>query len=192
MSGLYRSHHDSATLNGSDHNAKGYDVGDEQLSMDLGVEQTAWGKWVDPERHATQVRKFLDLAGLDDLPPELWPEDSPELQRLNDICRRLFPDSETPYLPNNQDGTDSFICFFGACFVKYMDGEWIDHTEYGPDGSFYSEGVNPALRYIDYDGDEDETTVFEYIDMMVDHNISYGDGFIHITADLRRKYYNLM
>ncbi|MFB8279553.1 hypothetical protein [Nocardia colli] len=165
---------------------------DEQLTMDLGVERTEWGKWADPERRAAQLRKFLDHAGLDSLPTDLWPEDSPELQRLNDLCRELFPDPETPYRPENQDMTDAFICFFGACFVKYMEGEWVDHTKYGSDKSFYSGGVNPALRYIDYDGDEDESTIFEYIDSMVDHNIEYGDGFIHITADLRRKYYNLM
>ncbi|MFI6997040.1 hypothetical protein [Nocardia sp. NPDC050175] len=165
---------------------------DEQLTMDLGVERTDWGKWVAPERQAVQVRKFLEYAGLDALPPKLWPEDSPELQRLNDTCRELFPDSDMPYRPENQDMTDAFICFFGECFVRYVDGEWVDHTEYGTDKSFYDGGVNPALRYVDYDGDEDESTVFDYVDSMIDHNIEYGDGFIHITADLRRKYYNLM
>ncbi|MEU1547450.1 hypothetical protein [Nocardia sp. NPDC005745] len=167
---------------------------DEQLTMDLGVpvEQTEWGKWVDPDRRAAQVRKFLNHAGLQRLPSKLWPEDSPDLDRLNDVCRELFPDPDTPYLPENQDMTDAFICFLGACFEKYVDGEWVDHTEYGHDKSFYGGGVNPALRWVDYDGDEDECTVFDYIDSMIHHNMEYGDGFIHITADLRRKYYNLM
>ncbi|WP_433711730.1 hypothetical protein ACQP2U_36645 [Nocardia sp. CA-084685] len=165
---------------------------DEQLGLDFEVEQTPWGKWVDPDRRAAQVRKFLLHAGVDRLPPKLWPADSPDLHRLNDICRELFPDSDTPYLPENQDMTDAFICFIGACFEKYVDGEWVDHTAYGPDKSFYDGGVNPALRYVDYDGDDDESSVFEYIDSMIHHNVEYGDGFIHITDDLRRKYYNLM
>lgn len=167
---------------------------DEQLGMDLGVkvERTEWGKWIDPDRQAAQVKKFLGHVGLDRLPSTFWPADSPDLHRLNDVCRELFPDSDIPYRPENQDMTDAFICFLGACFSKYVGGEWVDHSASGPDKSFYDGGVNPALRWVDYDGDEDERTVFDYLDSMIDHNIEYGDGFIHITDDLRRKYFNLM
>ncbi|MFD4403866.1 hypothetical protein ACFWPH_14015 [Nocardia sp. NPDC058499] len=169
-------------------------VGDNQLSMDLGVsvEQTEWGKWVDPDRRAAQVQKFLNYAGLQRMPSKLWPEDSSDLHHLNDVCRELFPDSDTPYRAENQDMTDAFICFLGACFEKYVEGKWVDHTEHGHDKSFYDGGVNPALHWVDYDGDEDECTVFDYIDSMVEHNLEHGDGFVHITADLRRKYYSLM
>ncbi|WP_280426389.1 hypothetical protein [Nocardia carnea] len=169
-------------------------AGENQLTMDFGeaIERTHWGKWVDPDRHAAQVQKFLNHAGLQRMPSKLWPENSPDLHQINNVCRGLFPDSDTPYRPENQDMTDTFICFLGACFKKYVDGAWVDHTEYGHDKSFYHGGLNPALRWIDYDGDEDECTVFDYIDSMIDHNLKCGDGFIHITDDLRRKYYNLM
>ncbi|MET8873104.1 hypothetical protein [Nocardia sp. NPDC004604] len=47
---------------------------DDRLSMDLGVpaERTEWAKWVDPDRRAAQVRKFLEQIGFPDRPLTPW------------------------------------------------------------------------------------------------------------------------
>lgn len=45
----------------------------DQLGLDFDVEQTEWGKWVDPDRRSAQVRKFLDYAGFQHIPSKPWP-----------------------------------------------------------------------------------------------------------------------
>src|SRR5690606_8122887 len=75
----------------------------DQLGLDFDVEQTAWGRWVDPDRRAAQVRKFLDRAGLEDIPPAPWPEGSPEVKRLDSLLAELFPDMSTAMASENGD-----------------------------------------------------------------------------------------
>ncbi|WP_433662468.1 hypothetical protein ACQPW1_10130 [Nocardia sp. CA-128927] len=119
---------------------------DEQLTMDLGVERTEWGKWVDPERHKVQARKFMDHAGISDFPSEPWPEDSAEVKRLDPIVAELFPDLATAMLPENADKADAFICFIGECFIRFTGAQWRDAPWFGREYSFYDH-VNPALQY---------------------------------------------
>src|SRR6478735_3298262 len=84
---------------------------DEQLGLDLGVpvEQTEWGKWVDPHRRKEQVRRFLDRAGLRTIPAKAWPEGAPELTQLDGVVAELFPDLATAMAPENADMADAFI-----------------------------------------------------------------------------------
>ncbi|WP_194836090.1 hypothetical protein [Nocardia sp. XZ_19_369] len=131
------------------------DVGnDEQLSMDLGVpvEKTGWNKWVDPKRHAGQVRKFLDRAGLPALPEEPWDFESHEACEINDMIRTILPDLESVSQPENADIVDQLVCFAGECFIQYLDARWIDLTNI-PLGyndsksvSIY-DGIKPGLAF---------------------------------------------
>lgn len=128
---------------------------EEQLGLDFHVERTAWGKWVDPERRAAQVRKFMEYAGLQKIPAQPWPEDSAEVGRLNLVVAGLFPDLTTAMAPENADMADAFICFMGDCFIVYADAKWIDEEWSGREYSFYDH-VNPALLF-DTDDEDVET-----------------------------------
>ncbi|MBF6131142.1 hypothetical protein [Nocardia brasiliensis] len=129
-------------------------MGDEQLSMDLGVEQTAWGKWVDSERRRAQAQKFMDYAGISEIPSEPWPEDSPEIERLDRIVAELFPDLSTAMAPETADMADAFICFMGECFAIFTGAQWRDAPWFGREYSFYDD-INPALEYGFADADAD-------------------------------------
>ncbi|WP_280502638.1 hypothetical protein [Nocardia farcinica] len=158
---------------------------DEQLVMDLGVpvERTAWGKWVDPERHRSQMQTFMEYAGLQRLPPEPWPEDSEEVRRLNSIVAGLFPELNTAMSPERADISDAFICFVGACFIEFAGAEWVDYEWFGGQNSFYDH-VNPALRFDT--PDEDEFTIWGLMDDMIDYNREDHEGmFSYIAAALR-------
>ncbi|MEV0295634.1 hypothetical protein [Nocardia sp. NPDC050710] len=158
---------------------------DDQLSMDLGVEveQTAWGKWVDPDRRAAQVRKFLDYAGLQGIPSKPWPEGSPDVKRLDPVIAKLFPDMDTAMASENEDMADAFICFVGECFVRFVGAEWFDYEWLGRENSFYDD-VNPAVRCDTYDGDE--MTMWSLMEDIITYD---PDGYIgmfsYLAAALR-------
>lgn len=158
---------------------------DEQLIIDLGVpvEQTEWGKWVDPDRRKAQVRKFMERAGISRFPSEPWPEGSAEVKRLDPIVAELFPDMATAMAPEKADMADAFICFVGECFIRFAGAEWTDFEWFGRENSFYDH-VNPSLR-CDTE-DEDEFTVWGLMDDMIDYNREDYDGmFSYIAAALR-------
>jgi hypothetical protein len=130
--GSLLSDHARATLTCSDHDEKEPGVGnDEQLTMDLGVpvEQTEWGKWVDPARRLVQVRKLLDRAELPALPPEPWDFESDEAVQISDMIAEIFPNLEAVTIPANVDNVDQLVCFIGEWFIQYVDARWIDLTE---------------------------------------------------------------
>ncbi|MEU2033271.1 hypothetical protein [Nocardia amamiensis] len=160
---------------------------DEQLIMDLGVpvEQTEWGKWVDPARRKAQARKFMDYAGIREIPSEPWPEDSAEVKRLNPIVAELFPDMATAMAPENADMADAFICFIGECFIEFAGAEWIEYEWPGREYTFY-EGINPALRF-DTD-DEDEITAWYLVDSMIGYNPEDHEGMFSDMAAAIREY----
>ncbi|MEV6321909.1 hypothetical protein AB0M45_12040 [Nocardia sp. NPDC051787] len=160
---------------------------DEQLIMDLGVpvEQTEWGKWVDPARRKAQARKFLDYAGIREIPSEPWPEDSAEVKRLDPIVAELFPDLATAMAPENADMADAFICFIGECFIRFAGAEWVDFEWFGRENSFYDH-VNPALRC--ETEDEDEFTVWGLIDDMIGYHPEGYDGMFSYVAAALREY----
>ncbi|MFI9413619.1 hypothetical protein [Nocardia gamkensis] len=160
---------------------------DEQLTMDLGVpvEQTEWGKWVDPDRRKAQAQKFMDYAGISRFPSEPWPEGSAEVERLNPIVAALFPDMATAMASENADMADAFICFIGECFIKFAGAEWIEYEWPGREYTFY-EYVNPALRF-DTD-DEDEMTAWYLMDSMVGYDAEEHDGMFSDMAAAIREY----
>lgn len=157
---------------------------DEQMTMDLGVqvEQTEWGKWVDPNRRAAQVRKFLDYAGLRDIPSEPWPEGDPELSKLDTVVAELFPDMATAMRAENADMADAFICFMGELFIRYAGAHWEDYEWFGRENSFYDH-VNPMLEYgFDTDGD----TAYGLMKLMIDdHDVTDGGMFSGMAEMLR-------
>ncbi|MEV0339657.1 hypothetical protein AB0H49_11565 [Nocardia sp. NPDC050713] len=158
-------------------------MGKDQLDLGFEVEQTAWGKWVDPDRRKVQMQKFMDHAGIRRIPSEPWPEDSPEVKRLDPIVAELFPDMETAMAPENADMTDAFVCFAGECFVKFTGGRWIDCDWFGRQNSFY-EDVNPAVECDTYD--EDEIVLWKLVkDMINYHPGEYSGMFSYFAAALR-------
>ncbi|WP_280430053.1 hypothetical protein [Nocardia brasiliensis] len=156
---------------------------DEQLSMDLGVERTPWGKWVDPDRRRKQAQKFMDYAGISEIPSRPWPEGSPEVKRLDPIVAELFPDLATAMTPGKADMADAFICFMGECFIRFAGAEWIEYEWPGEEYTFYPD-INPALRF-DTD-DEDETTAWYLMKSMIGH----ADGMFSDLAETIREYTN--
>ena len=152
----------------------------QQLGMDLGVpvEQTAWGKWADPDRQAAQVQKFLERAGLESLPAEPWRKDAPELKAVDAAVAELFPDIETAMAPENADIADAFVCFIGAYAIKFSGARWYDEDWFGREYSLYDD-VNPALEFGDHD--ESEFTVLGLMGNVV------GRGF-STTADMIRNF----
>ncbi|MGW4366188.1 hypothetical protein ACWEKT_11125 [Nocardia takedensis] len=157
----------------------------QQLPLDIEVEQTPWGKWVDPRRREAQVRKFMEYVDLQQLPNEPWPVDSPEVKRLDPVVAELFPDLATAMAPENADIADAFICFMGECFIEYAGAEWIDDDWQGRQYSFY-EHVNPALL-IDSE-DEDIVTVWGLMDNMIDYHPDDHDGIFSYFAAALHEY----
>ncbi|WP_405176962.1 hypothetical protein OG225_21125 [Nocardia sp. NBC_01377] len=158
---------------------------DEQLDLGFEVEQTAWGKWVDTDRRTAQVRRFMEHVGLQQLPVQPWPEDSPEVKRLDPVVADLFPDMATAMAPENADIADAFICFMGECFIRYAGAEWIEFEWFGREHSFYDQ-VNPALRF-DTD-DEDEDTVWGLMARLVDYDPETHNGMFSKLAAYIREY----
>ncbi|MCP2275213.1 hypothetical protein [Nocardia amikacinitolerans] len=156
-------------------------MGEDQLDLGFEVEQTAWGKWVDPERRKAQARKFMDYAGIRRIPSEPWPEDSPEVKRLDPIVAELFPDMGTAMAPENADMADAFICFIGECFIKFAGAEWTDFEWFDRDHSFYDD-VNPALRCDT--PDEDEITAWGLMRDMIDFGRD-GGMYSEMAASIR-------
>ncbi|WP_067795553.1 hypothetical protein [Nocardia beijingensis] len=178
----------SATLTCSDHDEKELGVGnDEQLTIDLGVpvEQTEWGKWVDPDRRKAQAQKFMDHAGISRIPSEPWPEDSAEVKRLDPIVAELFPDMATAMAPENADMVDAFICFVGECFIRFAGARWFDCEWFGREYSFYPR-VNPAVECDTYD--EDEIVMWRLVDSMIGYNPEDHDGMFSYIAAAVREY----
>ncbi|MEU2104414.1 hypothetical protein [Nocardia sp. NPDC019255] len=127
---------------------------DEQLTIDLGVpvERTEWGKWVDPDRRAAQVRKFLERAGFSALPPEPWDFESREAIQISDMIVEIFPNMESVKLPENADVTDQLVCFIGECFIRYLDARWIDLTDMPPGyndfaGILIYDDIRPGMAF---------------------------------------------
>ncbi|WP_433710487.1 hypothetical protein ACQP2U_29695 [Nocardia sp. CA-084685] len=155
---------------------------DEQFGLDLGVpvEQTEWGKWVEPARRKEQVRKFLDRAGLRAIPAKPWPEGAPELTQLDGVVAELFPDLATAMAPENADIADAFICFLGECFIEFTGAEWIDAPWFGREYSFYDH-VNPALQYGFADAEAD--TAWGLMKDVAGGNFSRTAGMLREFAD---------
>ncbi|MGW5374836.1 hypothetical protein ACWESM_05310 [Nocardia sp. NPDC003999] len=176
-----------ATLTCSGHDEKELGVGnDEQLTMDLGVpvEQTEWGKWVDPDRRAAQVQKFMDYAGIREIPSEPWPEDSAEVERLDSIVAELFPDLATAMAPENADMADAFICFLGELFIRFAGAHWESYKWFGRENSFYDH-INPLLEYgFDTDGD----TAYGLMKLMIEDYDPADEGMFSGMAEMLREF----
>lgn len=164
---------------------------DEQLSMDLGVEveRVEWAKWVDLDRRVAQARKFMDYAGIQRIPSELWNySDSPELiaeQRSADAAvAELFPDMEAVRSPERADMADAFICFLGECFVEYAGAEWYD-SPVGRERSLYKD-VNPALRY-GFEGSTDHTA-WQLMEIMIENRQQYDGRMFTEMVDMMSEY----
>ncbi|MBF6193493.1 hypothetical protein [Nocardia implantans] len=163
--------------------------GDDQLSMDLGVpvEQTAWGKWVDPDRRKAQARKFMDYAGIREIPSEPWPENSAEVKRLDPIVAELFPTrAAAAASPDGADMVDAFVCFIGDCFERFAGARFIEEEWFGREYSFYDD-VNPALK-MDTGDEEDVETVWGLIGRMIEYSPEEYGGMFSKMADAIREY----
>ncbi|MFI6043834.1 hypothetical protein ACIA8C_19555 [Nocardia sp. NPDC051321] len=158
---------------------------DEQLTMDLGVERTEWGKWVAPERRAAQVRKFMDYVGIREIPSEPWPEGSVEVKRLDPVIAELFPNMTTAMASENSDMTDAFVCFAGECFIQFAGAHWFDCDWFGSECSFYAD-INPALECDTVD--EDEIVIWRLLDDMIDYHPEDHDGMFSYFAAAVREY----
>ncbi|MEU6828849.1 hypothetical protein ABZ894_09375 [Nocardia beijingensis] len=159
---------------------------DEQLTMDLGVpvEQTEWGKWVDPDRRSVQVQKFMDYAGIREIPSEPWPEGSAELERLDSVIAELFPDLATAMAPENADIADAFICFLGELFIRFAGAHWEDYEWFGRENSFYDH-INPMLEYgFDTDGD----TAYGLMKLMIEDYDPDDGGMFSSMAEMLREF----
>ncbi|WP_280204860.1 hypothetical protein [Nocardia farcinica] len=155
----------------------------DQLSMDLGVpvEQTAWGKWVDPQRREARAREFMKYAGLDGFPDEPWADDSQEVKRLDIIVADLFPDVDTA---KSSGMADAFICFLGECYIRFVGARWIEWEWADDEGTFY-ENVNPALECDTYD--EDEISAWSLMNDMISYaRDTYNGMFSYAAAKLRQ------
>ncbi|MFI6169040.1 hypothetical protein ACIBCN_19840 [Nocardia sp. NPDC051052] len=159
-------------------------MADEQLSMDLGVERTEWGKWVDPERRAAQVQKFVDYAGIREIPSEPWPEDDPEIGRIDATVADLFPDMTTAMTPKNADIADAFICFLGECFIKFAGAHWEDYEWFGRENSFYDH-VNPMLKYGFHTGGD---TAYGLMELMIEDYDPADGGMFSGMAEMMREF----
>lgn len=164
-------------------------MGDEQLSMDLGVniEESAWAKWVDPSRREAQARKFMSYAGIRSIPDELWSySDSPEIiteqQSADDAVAELFPDWDA--VKSNPDMADAFACFLGECFAKYAGAEWYD-SPVGRERSLYDD-VNPALVY-GFEGSTDHT-VWQLFDLMFENRLERDGRMFTVMVDMMGEY----
>ncbi|WP_040712126.1 hypothetical protein [Nocardia takedensis] len=156
--------------------------GVEQLGLDFEVEQSAWGRWVDPRRRAARAREFMNAAGLAEIPDQPWPPDWPETPRLDAYLAGLFPDLATAMAPQNCRFADAFICFMGECFIRYAGARWVEYPWFGRGRSFYDE-VNPALE-ID-DADEDVFTAWGHMrDMIGHHTGGWGGMFAYFAESL--------
>ncbi|MEU7143288.1 hypothetical protein ABZ942_27855 [Nocardia sp. NPDC046473] len=158
---------------------------DQQLTMDLGVERTAWGRWVDLDRREAQAQKFMDRTGIREIPPEPWPEDSAEIERLNPIVAELFPDMATAMVPENADMADAFICFMGECYIRFAGARWVEWEWVDGEETLY-ESVNPALECDTYD--EDEISAWALINDMVNYSRGSYDGMFSYAAAALRDY----
>lgn len=151
--------------------------------MDLGVERTEWGKWVAPERREAQTQKFMDHAGIREIPSEPWPEDSAEVKRLDPIVAELFPDMTTAMTPENVDMADAFICFMGECYIRFVGARWIEWEWVDGEDTLYH-NVNPALE-CDTE-DEDEISAWALMNDMINYSRdSYAGMFSYAAAALR-------
>ncbi|WP_433599380.1 hypothetical protein ACQPXH_27555 [Nocardia sp. CA-135953] len=161
----------------------------EQLGLDFEVEQTEWGKWVDPDRRAAQAHKFMDYAGLKGIPSKPWPEASPEVKRLDTVVAELFPNMATAMATENADMADAFICFVGECYVKFARAQWFDFQRGGRERSFYDH-VNPALRWWFDDDDKDNEEMFTAWSLMdvITLASKFEEGFSSVASELRDSY----
>jgi hypothetical protein len=161
--------------------------GDDQLSMDLGVpvEQTAWGKWVDPDRRKAQARKFMEHVGISRIPSKPWPEDAAEVKRLDPIVAELFPDMATAMAPENADIADAFVCFIGECFIRFAGADWVDYEWFGREYSLYDH-VNPALLCDTHD--EDEIVAWRLVKDIINYNPGDHAGMFSYLAAALREY----
>ena len=159
--------------------------GVEQLGLDFEVEQTAWGKWVDPRRRAARAREFMNAAGLEEIPGQPWPQDWPETARLDAFLAGLFPDLDTAMAPVSAEIADAFICFMGECFIKYAGAQWVDYDWFDREKSFYDH-VNPALLFDTHD--EDEDTAWGFMDDMIDFHPGDHDGMFSYLAAALHEY----
>ncbi|RJO70663.1 hypothetical protein D5S18_25980 [Nocardia panacis] len=156
-------------------------MSDDQMGFDIDVEQTAWGKWVDPDRQAAQARKFMDYAGIDRIPSKVWEKDSAEVKRLNRIVEGLFPDIDTAVA--NLAMTDAFVCFAGECFVEFTGGRWVD-AEWA-DLELSPWNFSPAVACDTFD--EDEIVVWQVVKDMIESpaRSDYDGMFSHFVRVLR-------
>ncbi|MGW4369245.1 hypothetical protein ACWEKT_26720 [Nocardia takedensis] len=157
----------------------------QQLPLDIEVEQTPWGKWVDPDRRAAQVAKFMKYAGLQQLPVEPWEVDSFEVKRLDPFVAYLFPSLATAMAPESADMADAFICFIGECFIKYAGAQWVEYDWFGRDKSFYDQ-VNPGLLFDNHD--EDEFSIWGLMDNIIGYHPGDHDGMFSYFAAALREY----
>ncbi|RJO75090.1 hypothetical protein D5S18_17075 [Nocardia panacis] len=161
-------------------------MSDEQIGFDIDVEQTVWGKWVDPARRAAQVRRFLDRIGLSALPPKVWEFESPEASRIGGVIADLFPDTETAVAPENSDVADQFVCFVGECFIRYAGARWYDHARYGRTSEDSDiepvelyQGIEPGVVFDPDSGSRSYTAGY-----LVGYTVRYGFGGFNGTAGL--------
>ncbi|MBF6356059.1 hypothetical protein IU449_16170 [Nocardia higoensis] len=159
---------------------------DEQLGLDFEVQRTAWGDWVDPERRTAQARKFMDRAGVTRIPNTPWAAGSPEVKRLDALVTQLFPNMETAMRPENSDAADEFICFVGECYIKFARAQWFDFEWRGREHSFY-DSVNPALRWLVDDDEDEEVTAWALMEGVANHS-KYGDGFSLLADEMREEH----
>ncbi|WP_157171909.1 hypothetical protein [Nocardia higoensis] len=157
----------------------------DQLGLDFEVEQTAWGAWVDPNRRAAQVRKFLDRAGLDDIPSEPWPEDSLGVKRLDSLLAEWLPDMDAAMEPENHDLVDALVCFMGECFIRFAGARWIDWQSWDDENSFYDH-VNPAVECDT--SDQDELGMWVLVKDMQKYDPEVDDGMFSYFASTLREY----
>ncbi|WP_280336170.1 hypothetical protein [Nocardia wallacei] len=149
---------------------------DEQIGLDLGVsvEESAWAKWVDPERRRVEAGKFMERVGIERIPDEFsWFDDAED--SANAALSEIFPGMALPPAESRSGLVESFVCFLGEYLIKFAGAEWYDSPV--KRGSSLWEGINPALRY----RGSGDTTAAELLQDILDHGREL-DGRIFTSA----------
>jgi len=160
-------------------------VDDEILTMAPGGEALettpVWTAWVAPKRQRAQARKFLESAGLAEVPGCPWAEDAPEVRQLDAYCARIFPDMPTAMAAENTEIADQCICLIGTLFIRFAGARWAPYEWFGRDHSFYDD-INPMLEY---PFTEEGDTAWFLMDFMIERGFSSIAGLVREFEERR-------
>ncbi|WP_405159647.1 hypothetical protein OG203_24610 [Nocardia sp. NBC_01499] len=125
---------------------------DDQMGFDIEFDDKtqAFIEWVAPERMEAQIQAFLTetVPGIAHYADEWWR--SPLTKQVLAATKELFEGRDGFLAFDNRDSADSFIRFYGECFVRRAGMTWTNRPEWSSQ-PLYSD-FSPAV----HDGKGDE------------------------------------